>query len=229
MPAKKSKKSWPHVKGITRIDDPGRHGVGWYARVTYNGKTHSKYLADASHGGTEMARTSVIKWRDAKEKELGKPRTDRIVPPVSTRNRTGVPGVYQSRESFVVAWSPMPGEIRREFVSITEHGEEEALRLAVELRRKRERAVYGRAVSTTEQLRSRRSRKRASARSAETKARLLKAGLRGAKTTSRSAKSPAKGTRSGARKAGVASRKAKAPVRASKSSKRSTGSSTRRR
>ena len=161
MPTKRSKKGWPHVKGITRIDDPGRHGVGWYARVTYLGKTHSKYLADASHGGTEAAREQVIRWRDAKEKEVGKPRTDRIVPPVSTRNLTGVSGVYQSRESFVVAWSPAPGEIRREFVSITEHGEEEALRRAVELRRKRERSIYGRAVSSTEQLRSSRSRKRA--------------------------------------------------------------------
>jgi hypothetical protein len=57
-----------------------------------------------------------------------------------------VQGVYQSKTSFVVAWSPSPGEIRREFISISRYGKKEALRRAIKLRRSRELSVYGRAV-----------------------------------------------------------------------------------
>ncbi len=145
MAAKKSK--LPKAKGVVRIDDPGGHGVGWYARVTYEGKTTSKYFADGSHGGTKKAFELAIGWRDATEKKLGKPRTDRTLTRKSTRNPTGIKGVYRSRTSYVVAWSPEPGQLVREFVSVSKLGEAEALRQAVELRRKRERLVYGKAVS----------------------------------------------------------------------------------
>jgi hypothetical protein len=134
------------VKGVTRIDDPGRHGVGWYARVVFQGKTFSKYFADGAHGGTRAALRKAVAWRDAQEKKVGKPRTNRVFPSTSTRSPTGVQGVYQSKKSFVVAWSPAPGEVRREFVSITRYGREGALRRAIRLRRSRELAVYGRAV-----------------------------------------------------------------------------------
>jgi hypothetical protein len=148
------------VKGVTRIDDPGRHGVGWYARVTFQGKTSSKYFADGAHGGTQAAFRKALSWRNAEEKRLGKPRTDRLFPATSSRSRTGVPGVYQAKQSYVVAWSPAPGEIRREFVSIRRYGSKEALRRAVELRRRRERSLYGRAVSTVKQAhRPRRARR----------------------------------------------------------------------
>jgi len=135
------------AKGVTRIDDPGRHGVGWYARVVYRGKTFSKYFADMSHGGTESAFRKALAWRNATEKLVGKPRTDRTFTGGVGRSRTGVPGVYQSKQSFVVAWSPAPGELRREFVSIKKFGRQEALKRAIELRRKREREQYGRPVT----------------------------------------------------------------------------------
>ena len=137
----------PKAKGVSRIDEPGGHGVGWYARVTFRGKTWSKYFADGAHKGTLSAFTKAVAWRNSKEKELGKPRTDRIFSANAPRSSTKVPGVYQSKESYVVAWSPAPGLTRREFVSIRQYGREEAFRRAVELRRKHERAVYGRAVS----------------------------------------------------------------------------------
>jgi hypothetical protein len=145
----KKRKRLPSAKGVTRIDDPGRHGVGWYARVVFRGKTHSKYFADGAHRGTAAAFQKALAWRNAKEKELGKPRTDRLLPSTSTRSRTGVSGVYQSKQSFVVAWSPATGKIRREFVSIRKYGRREALRRAIELRRRRERSVYGKAVSSS--------------------------------------------------------------------------------
>ncbi len=137
----------PKAKGISRIDDPGGHGVGWYARVKFRGITHSKYFADASHKGTLAAFAKALAWRNEKEREVGKPRTDRVVPAGLKRKSSRVAGVYQSKQSYVVAWSPSPGTVRREFVSIARYGREEALRRAVELRRRRERAIYGRPIS----------------------------------------------------------------------------------
>ena len=52
-------------------------------------------------------------------------------------------GVYRSRDSYVVAWCPVPGELRREFININEFGAREALRRAIELRKRRERSTYG--------------------------------------------------------------------------------------
>lgn len=141
--AKRTKKSTAKkVKGISRIDYPGS-GTGWFARVTFEGKTHSRYFADASHGGTDKALDKAVRWRNVKEKELGKPRTDRHLAAGGGRSATGVPGVYRAKNSFVVAWSPEPGNLVREFVSIREFGEEQALARAVALRKQREREVYG--------------------------------------------------------------------------------------
>ncbi len=142
--AKKKAKRSARFKGIARIDDPGRHGVGWYARVTFKGKTHSKYFADGAHGGKAKAFGKALEWRDTKERELGKPRTDRVIQAGRGRGGTGVTGVYRSRDSYVVAWTPEPGELRREFVNIHKYGKAEALRRAIELRRRRERSTYGR-------------------------------------------------------------------------------------
>lgn len=139
-----SKKKLPKVKGITRIDDPGGHGVGWYARVRFRNKTYSKYFADMSHQGTMNAHKKAVAWRNEKERELGKPRTDRVVSNASARKK--VAGVYQSKNSFVVAWSPEPGVVTRRFVSIVKYGRKEAFRRAVELRQKSERAIYGRTI-----------------------------------------------------------------------------------
>ena len=133
-------------KGISRIDQPGRHGVGWYARVAHRGKTFSKYFADGAHGGRDAALRKALRWRNAKEKEVGKPRTDRVVASVSSRNRSGIPGVFRMRSQYVVAWSPEPGKLERELVSIARYGVKGALKRAIELRRKRERAVYGKEI-----------------------------------------------------------------------------------
>jgi hypothetical protein len=146
------------AKGVTRIDEPGRHGIGWYARVVFRGKTASKYFADMSHGGTANAFKKAVAWRDAEEKRVGKPRTDRLFATGRARSPLGIPGVYESKTSYVVAWSPAPGKIRREFISWTRYGKKDALRRAIELRRRREREMYGRAVSTPKEVRRRRRR-----------------------------------------------------------------------
>jgi len=144
------------AKGVTRIDDPGRHGVGWYARVAYRARTFSKYFADGAHGGTRKAFEKAVAWRNETEKILGKPRSDRTISAAGHRSRTGVQGVYQQNNNIVVAWTPTPGKLKRQFISIRKYGREEALRRAVDLRRKKEREMYGRAVSKLSALRGRR-------------------------------------------------------------------------
>jgi hypothetical protein len=134
-------------KGVTRIDEPERHGVGWYARVTLNRRTQSKYFSDGRHGGKQRALQKAISWRDDKEKELGIPRTERIIPPVSSRSRTGVSGVYRAGNHYVVAWCPATGVVVRKFISIPRYGEQSAFLKAVELRRQKERSVYGKSLS----------------------------------------------------------------------------------
>lgn len=136
-------------KGISRIEQAEKHTIGWYARVTFRGQTHSKFFSDRTYGGTEAALQKALRWRNATEKELGKPRTDRVVVAKETRNETGVPGVYRMGNQYVVAWNPEPGVMERELVSITKYGEEGALARAQALRLRKERQVYGKTLSTT--------------------------------------------------------------------------------
>lgn len=141
------KQQLPREKGVTRIDDPGRHGVGWYARVVFMGQTFSKYFADLAHGGTRKAFDKAVKWRNDTEAAVGKPRTDRLFAMPGVRSQTGIQGVYEQNGKYVAAWTPKPGQTRRKFFSINKYGEQEALRKAINFRRQREREVYGRAVA----------------------------------------------------------------------------------
>jgi len=125
--------------------------------VVYRARTFSKYFAEGAHGGTRKAFQKAVDWRDATEKVLGKPRTDRTIAAAGKRSRTGIQGVYQQNQSIVVAWTSKPGKLERKFISINKYGREEALRQAVEFRRKKEREVYGRAVSELSALRRRAS------------------------------------------------------------------------
>ncbi len=133
-------------RGISRIES-ATSGVGWYGRVTFQGKTHSKYFADGIHGGKDQALRKAVRWRNAKEKEVGKLPGVRTVPSIPASSRTGVKGVYRSKNSYVVAWSPKKGKLVREFISINEFGDQEALERAIKLRRKREKEAYGRTIT----------------------------------------------------------------------------------
>ena len=131
-------------KGVSRIQHSTRSGSGWYARVNFEGKTHSKYFADSVHGGTEPALRKAVKWRREKEKELGKPVVKGRAMNTSLQpGQTGVVGVHRSKNSFVAAWSPKKGQLKRQFFSITDLGPEEAFRQAVALRRQKEKDIYG--------------------------------------------------------------------------------------
>ncbi|HEX8551664.1 MAG TPA: hypothetical protein VF681_08935 [Abditibacteriaceae bacterium] len=138
-------------KGISRVDNPKRNTYGWSVRVTKDGKTLCRFLSDSVHGGEQQALRKAVRARNALEREVGRPRTDRVIMPPRAKktagNSTGVVGVNRisvgAQGSFEVTWAPEPGKLARTKISIAKYGEEEALRRAMRLRRRKERALFG--------------------------------------------------------------------------------------
>jgi AP2 domain len=148
-------------KGISRIDHEAKHTHGWYVRVCFDRQMHSKFFSDASNGGKEKALKKAVKYRNELEKQLGKPRTDRIIVVSNTRNMTGVIGIQRTIKQtklkdgevlagavYEVTWSPEPNALRKTSFSIEKYGEEGAFLKAVELRQKMEKKTYGRVIQT---------------------------------------------------------------------------------
>ena len=146
-------------KGISRIDHDGKHTHGWYVRVCFDRKMHSKLFSDASNGGKERALKKAVKYRNELEKQLGKPRTDRIIVVSNNRNTTGVLGVQRTLKRpltgkgdklggavFEVTWSPESNQLRKTSFSIDKFGEEGAFLKAVDFRQKMEKKTYGRVI-----------------------------------------------------------------------------------
>lgn len=143
-------------KGISRIDQPSRNTFGWYVRVMFRGETRCKFFSDKASGGKRKALEAAIKYRNQAEKELGRPRTDRLVSSRGRRNKSGVMGVNIKKQVvktkngertvnkyYIVNWSPWPGKTCRKFVSIEKYGERGALLKACAIRRAKEREMYG--------------------------------------------------------------------------------------
>lgn len=140
-------------KGVCRVDSPKRNTHGWYVRVRFHGHQKARFFSDATWGGRESALMEAVRGRDEMERDLGKPRTDRTLTSPSARNKTGATGIQRTNKgvggSFEVTWSPEPNVITRTSVSIAKHGEAEAYRRALEIRKRRERELYGRVIEET--------------------------------------------------------------------------------
>jgi hypothetical protein len=141
-------------KSISRIDVDEKKMHGWYVRVYFKNKMHAKFFSDSRFGGKDESLKEAVIYRNALEEKLGKPRSERTVVSLSPRNRSGAVGVRRRRKSakrgnpdgyevFEITWSPAPGVMRRTSVSIDRYGEEEAFRRAVEIRKEKEREIYG--------------------------------------------------------------------------------------
>lgn len=141
------------LKGISRIDSGSTHG--WFVRGYRNRKTFSKLFSDKKLGGKQKALAEAKKYLAKLEKEIKKipvkPRGRRIVTKDS-RNTTGVLGVCRISkqtpsgnlyEAYSVSWRPEPGVQKCTSFSIAKHGEEEAFRLAVAMRKKKMKEIFG--------------------------------------------------------------------------------------
>jgi hypothetical protein len=141
-------------KGITRLDDPKKGSYGWLVRVTFEKKVHSKFFGDTKCGGSDQALAAAVKHRDALEKELGKPRTDRRIKTRSVNTQTGVVGVQLvSRQLknrvnayYEVCVSPEPNLLHKKRFPVTDGNFDAAFQAAVAYRQEMERRVYGRVI-----------------------------------------------------------------------------------
>ncbi len=144
-------------KSITRMDY--KKAKGFYVRIKFRGIEHRKYFADGVWGGYDEALEAATEWRNEKELELGKPRTDRQIQsnPNNPVGMTGIQRIWKHTgatypdgspkpnfsEVYYVTWCPEPGVRKATSISILKYGEKEAWRKAVALRRKKEIELYG--------------------------------------------------------------------------------------
>lgn len=128
-------------KDIARIDQESKRTHGWYVRVRFQGKTHSKFFSDKKCGGRHSSLLSGVAWRDFTEKKLGKIRTDKHLVTVSNSG-TGVVGVRLNEKfnRYEVSWVTTHGKQGKTSVSVRKHGKEGAFIKACAIRQKKERA-----------------------------------------------------------------------------------------
>ncbi|MEN8134769.1 MAG: AP2/ERF family transcription factor [Thermodesulfobacteriota bacterium] len=126
-------------KDVARIDQESKRTHGWYVRVRFLGTTHSKFFSDKKNGGRYSSLLAALAWRDKKEKELGKQRTDRHIVTVSN-TASGVVGVRLNDKlgRYEVSWVNRDGKQGKTSVSIAKHGKKKAFERACEIRKQKE-------------------------------------------------------------------------------------------
>jgi hypothetical protein len=126
-------------KDISRIDQESKRTYGWYVRIRYLGKTHSKFFSDKKCGDKKQSLLSAIAWRNETEKKIGKPRTDRHVVTVSNTT-TGVVGVRLNEQlgRYEVSWVNKEGRQGKTSVSVAKYGRKKAFEKACEVRKQKE-------------------------------------------------------------------------------------------
>lgn len=131
-------------KDIARIDQESKRTHGWYVRVRFEGKTHSKFFSDKKCGGRYSSLLSAIAWRDNTEQSLGKLRTNKHVVTVG-HSGTGVVGVRLNKDKnrYEVSWVTPQGKQGKTSVSIAKHGKEKAFARACAIRQEKERQRLG--------------------------------------------------------------------------------------
>lgn len=128
-------------KDIARIDQESKRTHGWYVRVRYFGKTHSKFFSDGKCGGRHASLLAALAWRDEIEKRIGKIRTDKHIVTVSNTT-TGVVGVRLNDKlnRYEVSWVNKEGKQGKTSVSIRRHGKSKAFKRACDIRKEKEAA-----------------------------------------------------------------------------------------
>lgn len=126
-------------KDIARIDQESKRTHGWYVRVRFYGKTHSKFFSDGKCGGRYSSLLAALAWRDEIETRIGKVRTNKHIVTVSNTS-TGVVGVRLNDKlgRYEVSWVNKAGKQGKTSVSIRKHGKENAFKRACEIRKIKE-------------------------------------------------------------------------------------------
>ena len=135
------------MKNITRVKDPKKRIDGYYVRIQWKKQSYSKFFSVNEYETEHNAFHRAIAWRNEKEDEIGKPRTERIIcglHPYTRRTNTGEKGIqrrlihhYTNGKPvgkphwyYIVTAIDRTGKMRRTGISIDKHGDEKALKLA---------------------------------------------------------------------------------------------------
>lgn len=141
------------LKGISRIDAGSTHG--WFVRAYRNKKTYSKFFSDSKFKNRDMALSKAIEERNTLKKQISKIKkkpTKRRIVQTDSRNKTGELGVSKSSkkaknglyyECYSVSWKPKSGKQKSTSFSIKRYGDSEALKMAIDLRRKMMCQIHG--------------------------------------------------------------------------------------
>lgn len=129
-------------KNITRVDHPKSRTHGYSVRIMWKGERRAKFFSDGAYGDRMGAFFAAIEWRDETEKELGKPRTERLVlgMPRSNSPVVGVRRVQEGNNDYYEAtWATFAGKQARRRFSVIQYGEKRALQMARKARQEGER------------------------------------------------------------------------------------------
>jgi hypothetical protein len=136
----RSEKSVKH-KNITRVDRdrPGRAPEhGFHVRLSWKREVFQKWFSDKAHGDRLGALAAALAWRDAKERELGKPRSEHGIKGQDVTSNTGIVGVSRldvdGHPYYRALWRDPEGRQHVRFFRIDRLGEKRALRAAVKAR-----------------------------------------------------------------------------------------------
>ncbi len=135
--------------GISRIDQPKKKNHGWYVRITYAGKSHSKFFSDKLLGGKKKSFEQAREHRDKLFSRLPKSKQQAMMgwrKPGEIK-QSGVVGVthvlHREGEAayhyWQASWKDRNGNPRSAKFSFNRYGQEKALELAIRARRNRKR------------------------------------------------------------------------------------------
>jgi hypothetical protein len=135
------------MKNMSRLKNPKKRIDGYDVRIQWNKKSYSKLFQLKDDDSTAHAWQQATAWRDMKEAEIGKPRTERVIcgiRPYTRRTNTGEKGIQcvmkqhhkggkrvgKRHPYYIVTTFNRTGKMRRTGISIEKHGEENAMKLA---------------------------------------------------------------------------------------------------
>ena len=139
-------KTCSRTPGICRIDQPAKHNHGFFVRLQRNGKIHSAFFTDCSHGGRKQALAAAQKHHRKLLRKLGPTKSKFRQWWADIRRRKGSSGIVgvqklvdrrstRPRTYWKATWSPEPYVVRRKEFSVRKFGARKARRLAIRARR----------------------------------------------------------------------------------------------
>jgi hypothetical protein len=136
--------------GITRLDQVSVATHGWQVRIQWKGVRFGRFFSDAAWGGREAALLCAERYRDRllarlERRQAGSSASTRSHTAPASRNRSGMVGVARIVQRsaagveyyfWQASWTAPDGTRETMRFSVQKHGEELALTLACEARRK---------------------------------------------------------------------------------------------